>query len=404
VATGTTTDTVALNSGHIANNYDAQAVQDEINLQVKVTQEFDKNRQAARNELYANALDKEKQAENIRFENGGYDTEESRALDEQAGTIRQTAMWTDVALTGLLYGGTNTTHLLGGLAETQAKLAAVTDQRSGKYYLQKCDAPNVGCTYRQVKLEEITPEQANNIITISNPGILNPLSDALVNASWQNSTEVNQSGIVVIDNPATGSYVAELLYVAYDKFNDITGSHLPLTGAEIANQEVYKYAKDNKYYVDVSSHSRGGLTASNALQDLNNNQGIVGLPINESRFYGTATNVQDYANLLYYVNGSGQAYSSVHETDFVGRTPWLLGRSKYFVGGNEVTGGVDITGQYFYSHSSYRYEKPPEKVLNAKGEMVTNKAFLDYEKAWGPNPYASRPQLVKPTVKVGGDK
>jgi filamentous hemagglutinin len=177
-----------------------------------------------------------------------------------------------------------------------------------------------------------------------------------------------------------------------------------LTGAEIANQEVYKYAKDNKYYVDVSSHSRGGLTASNALQDLNNNQGIVGLPINESRFYGTATNVQDYANLLYYVNGSGQAYSSVHETDFVGRTPWLLGRSKYFVGGNEVTGGVDITGQYFYSHSSYRYEKPPEKVLNAKGEMVTNKAFLDYEKAWGPNPYASRPQLVKPTVKVGGDK
>ena len=47
VATGTTTDTVALNSGHIANNYDAQAVQDEINLQVKVTQAFDKTRQYA---------------------------------------------------------------------------------------------------------------------------------------------------------------------------------------------------------------------------------------------------------------------------------------------------------------------------------------------------------------------
>ena len=140
------------------------------------------------------------------------------------------------------------------------------------------------------------------------------------------------------------------------------GSHLTLTGAELANQELYKSAKYNDYLFDVSSHSRGGLTASNALQDLNNNQGIVGLPINQSRFYGSATNVQDYANQL-VTNGSGQAYSSVHQTDFVGRTPWLLGRTKYVVGGNEVTGGVGITPKYFYSHSSYRYEMPPETIF-----------------------------------------
>jgi hypothetical protein len=48
VATSTTTDQVQANSGAIANNFDKDAVQSEIDLQVKVTQQFDVTRQQAK--------------------------------------------------------------------------------------------------------------------------------------------------------------------------------------------------------------------------------------------------------------------------------------------------------------------------------------------------------------------
>ena len=48
IATSTTTDQVQANSGAIANNFDKDAVQSEIDLQVKVTQQFDTTRQQAK--------------------------------------------------------------------------------------------------------------------------------------------------------------------------------------------------------------------------------------------------------------------------------------------------------------------------------------------------------------------
>ena len=47
IATATTTDQVQANSGAIANNFDKDAVQSEIDLQIKVTQQFDTTRQQA---------------------------------------------------------------------------------------------------------------------------------------------------------------------------------------------------------------------------------------------------------------------------------------------------------------------------------------------------------------------
>ena len=47
IATSTTTDQVQANSGAIANNFDKDAVQSEIDLQIKVTQQFDTTRQQA---------------------------------------------------------------------------------------------------------------------------------------------------------------------------------------------------------------------------------------------------------------------------------------------------------------------------------------------------------------------
>lgn len=156
----------------------------------------------------------------------------------------------------------------------------------------------------------------------------------------------------------------------------------------------------------MSNHSRGGMTASVALQNANRN-GLTEIPIRESRFYGTATNVQDYANQLagknqysYIVKnpdgtesryGSG-AFSSVHYTDFVGRSPLLFLRSKYTVGGNEPTGGVEDKW-FLYSHSSYFREVPSKYLKDNNGNYIDergritdkpidNPYFDEFKKVW----------------------
>ena len=384
IATSTTTTEVQANSGAIANNFDKDAVQSEIDLQVKVTQQFDKNRQAVKKDIYAAVKEKQDEARRIRLnENDGYDTDESRQLDAEAEKLKNIAKWIDMGAIGL-YGWGNTDVLLAGGLATQADLARQAAISGGHYYQQTCDSPNVNCTYREVTLDQIKPSDRNNLITVSNPGILNALPAALSNASKQNSTDVNQGGIVVIDNPPTGTPVAELLYAAYDKLNDLIGAHLPLTAAEQANQDLYLYAQNNNYSVDLSNHSRGGITASVALQDLNNNKGIMGLPINQARFYGTATNVQRYANQL-FINGSGRAYSAVHQSDFVGIP----------IGGNPATGG---TCWLCYSHSSYYYERPPALIM-VNGVLDINPVYVDYVKKWGnTDSKASQPKYVAPTI------
>ena len=66
IATSTTTTEVQANSGAIANNFDKDAVQSEIDLQIKVTQQFDTTRQQAKSEINKaiDDLRKEKDAPN----------------------------------------------------------------------------------------------------------------------------------------------------------------------------------------------------------------------------------------------------------------------------------------------------------------------------------------------------
>ena len=172
------------------------------------------------------------------------------------------------------------------------------------------------------------------------------------------------------------------MYAAYDKTNDLIGGRLPLTASEKANIKLYEYAKDNGIMLDLSNHSRGGLTASVALQNANRN-GLTEIPIRESRFYGTATYVPDYANQLvtngftYTVDGNeygSAAYSAVHYTDFVGRSPLIAFRSKYIVGGNKPTGGVEDNG-YKYSHSSYFKVKPEKFLIDNQGNYIDENGY-----------------------------
>ena len=72
-------------------------------------------------------------------------------------------------------------------------------------------------------ITELKPSDSNNVITISNNGIMNPLDDALKNAIKQNKWETNKEGVAVVYNRPTSNLISELLYAAYDKTNDLLG-------------------------------------------------------------------------------------------------------------------------------------------------------------------------------------
>ena len=225
-------------------------------------------------------------------------------------------------------------------------------------------------------------------------------------------------------NPPSGQYdswwilsslPSELMYAGYDKLNDVTGGRfLLLSNAEKLNQDLYLQAQEQGYMVDTSNHSRGGLTAGVALKNLNNVYDIKELPIRKARFYGTATNVQDYADQLRangysYTDGDGNvyqssAYSAVHKADPIGRWRVLLG-------GNAATGG---TCSWCYAHSSYYAEIPDEflkdkmgnTVRDTFGQPLENSLYKDFVDKWGPienkQQYnKSQPILISP--KDGGN-
>lgn len=190
------------------------------------------------------------------------------------------------------------------------------------------------------------------------------------------------------------------------------GGRLPLSTAEKANVELYEYSKRNGYLLDISSHSRGGLTTSVALQNANNHN-LAEIPIREARFFGTATHVESVNKQLQAKNGSyrykdkdGQwqqgnsvVSSAVHEADFVGNK-WNLG----LTGFNDVTGGNCIL---CYSHSSYFAERPSKYLINEQGqyidlkgnvvkEKVENPYHKEFKEKWGPKDEVTNPSLPKP--------
>lgn len=135
---------------------------------------------------------------------------------------------------------------------------------------------------------------------------------------------------------------------------------------------------------------------------MNIRKGEAHIPIRQSRFYGTATNMQAYANQLRrngysYRDKDGNTYqsgvySAVHKSDFVGNN-WLLG----VVGSNDTTSGACWP---CYSHSSYYAEVPDKTIIDSNGNKIKNPAYEDFVKKWGEvnpkNPTnPSLPKLVK---------
>ncbi|MGY0400304.1 MAG: hemagglutinin repeat-containing protein, partial [Ostreibacterium sp.] len=395
------------------------AVQQEIDTQVSVTKTFNSTRQEIKAEIDKVVDKKRAEAVAIRkatVKNGhnGYDTKKSLALEKEATDLSKKGMYIDM-LAGLLYGGSNSDALAYMGTATQSDLVRKAAKAPEQIWLVKCGQDSHYCSHQGVgdkrqifDVNELTPEQKENIVVVSNPGIFNPLKDALKNAIKQNKEAVDKSGIVVVNNPETGNDFAELLYAAYDKLNDITGAHLPLSNAEKANIKLFTAAKEKGYELDTNSHSRGGLTTSVSLQAVNN-AGLKQVPIRKSIFYGTATNVEAYANQLVkngYISTDGEvshAYSAVHQSDFVG----------YLIGGNNTMGGHC---SWCYSHSSYSAEIPSKYLKNNQGQYVDkndkvvkpnnkvkNPEYNKFIHIWGDlkngiNP--SQPVLILPTMTI----
>ncbi|MDP0368607.1 hemagglutinin repeat-containing protein [Glaesserella parasuis] len=434
------TDNAESHSGKLENRFDKAAVQNELDYQVKVLQEFDKNRKEVTDYFYKKAEENRAEAVEIRKTteiNGktGYNTEVSLELERKADIYDSIALGTDLVL-GATYGWGNSNLLnyagIGAVTTPVVNVATAPEQ----IWVTTCQQDSLYCAdnnmdgskrptesgkvqigdKRQIfDITEIKPSETSGVITLSNNGILNPLDDALKNAIKQNKWETNKEGIVVVYNRPTGNYVSELLYAAYDKTNDLLGGRLPLTTAEKANLKLYGYAKQNNYALDISSHSRGGLTASVALQEANR-IGLNNIPIRESRFFGTATNVKDYAGYLKENNPNAVVKSAVHYTDFVGRSPLVAFRSKYIVGGNEPTGGVENTW-FTYSHSSYFAERPSEYLINEKGQYIDlkgnrideknkieNEYLKEFNTIWAPIDKQSNPSLPEVINSKQGDK
>ncbi|QAU24940.1 hypothetical protein EO087_13850 [Dyella sp. M7H15-1] len=381
MATATTTDTLASNSGALANTFDAKAVENELATQVQVTQAFDQNRQQAKAELYAHVQEKRHLAHEVRMANGGYDNDESRRLDAEAVSLAKTAKWLDVAAMGL-YTGTDLTGV--ALGQTAIKMDQVRRVASAPntIMLQTCDAGGQKCSHREVRLEDVQASDDGRIHLFNN-GIFNNTEGALHAGALQNTNEANAQGVYYILNPYTDSWFAEGLYAAYDKLNDKLGGWLPLTSAERMNQDFIDAAKQQDASIDSVNHSRGSMTWTVALED-SQRQGKANLPIGTVVYNGAAANALNAAKLVQSLgDGYGKVYQATHPTDIVGS--WCI-----ILGCNPATSDKN-NGGFPSSHGSYTGYLPlPGTPLR---EMT--------DKTWGEGSY-SIPELVVPSKDKRG--
>ena len=137
IATTTTTDQVQANSGAIANNFDKDAVQSEIDLQVKVTQQFDTTRQQAKTIVnqHIDGLNKQVDKAKEALKQNPLDEKAAQQLVDANNAISQWetgGMLIDVVAGGL--SGPSNTGLVGSLANAASPAIA---QQIGQYFKER---------------------------------------------------------------------------------------------------------------------------------------------------------------------------------------------------------------------------------------------------------------------------
>ncbi|WP_239365334.1 hemagglutinin repeat-containing protein [Snodgrassella communis] len=385
IHTDTTSDNYADKAGYLANNFDKDKVQEELDLQREVSQEFDQNRQELKKELLQQARKKYEEAEEERRKNGGLRTEKSIELEKEGRRMEQNIAYLDTAL-GILWAGDIGTAALetAALHADYAKNAA-RHITAGKVYKVTCsgaeaqyfckDINNVNDAIAAGDQSKLTKEDNKNAsfegtaiqiydygeimdgksVLISNPGIYNNEEAAFRNAIKQNPEAAAKGNLYVVVNNPTVEVIPGLgevgFYALYDKINELLGGRLPLTNAEKTNAILKQLAKQTGTEIIGNNHSRGSMTDKVSSAYLQNKEGETGIPISRTKYLGPAAHIRGEYEILQkngYIdedNINSTLFLGNHNTDFVGG----------IVGLNPVTAGECIGNPLgsCYSHSSY---------------------------------------------------
>lgn len=134
----------------LGNNFDKDKVQQELDLQRDVTQEFGQNRKELRDTLHKIADSKRQQAEIILKENyidskNGYNTNESMALEASADKLDKATFWIDTAF-GAFYGYGNTAALVFADGNAVVDPAVRAARRPIQYWEVKCTQDGLYCS------------------------------------------------------------------------------------------------------------------------------------------------------------------------------------------------------------------------------------------------------------------
>jgi filamentous hemagglutinin len=202
-----------------------------------------------------------------------------------------------------------------------------------------------------------TVSDPNGIPYIFNHGIMNDEQQALESAARQSSPEAIQQGVYVVINPQTGNAVAEMVYAAWDKF---FSPALGISNAVEANIDLVNTAREQGATVEISGHSRGGITIENFSGQMRA-AGVTQAPITNVQLNGSAGNAQTVqGNLDQITSGQGQVFQSTHQNDFVGTV----------IGNNPATGG--LPSGFGDAHTNYGPNADPDVTDRVWGPGLTS--------------------------------
>lgn len=209
-----------------------------------------------------------------------------------------------------------------------------------KIMLLKCDGQGQSCDPVAVDMKNHRIAAGlDGKVYIFNHGIMNTEESALDNAAKQSSTQALAQGVYVVINPHTGNVIAEVVYAAWDKtMAPIFG----ISNAAEANIDLVNAARDQgAVSVDISGHSRGGITIENFTSQMRTD-GVTNSPITHIQLNGSAGNAQKVqVNLNQITQGQGQVHQSTHQNDFVSTV----------IGNNPPTGG--LPSSFGDAHTNY---------------------------------------------------
>jgi filamentous hemagglutinin len=249
-------------------------------------------------------------------------------------------------------------------------------------------------------------------VHLSNNGIFNDL-DGAVKYAQQHGGTMNEDGSknysdkpenqYIIFAPQANNVLSELIIAGVQKSG--ATPTVGLTNAEEQTAKIVQQAAQQGQSIVIDSHSRGTLTTDNALQSINNQDGIKDesgntiKPNIQMNNYGGAQSNDTGNQTLQQVTGNkdSQINSVVHPNDFIGTV----------IGGNQATPSYISTtnGTKTEVTSTSDGKDPISNVVNTMTGTITphncyGTASKDCQSQWSNIPESNIPNRTNPDYKA----